>query len=158
MSYFEDLKPGDRREIGSYSFTAENIAAFARQFDPQPFYPDAEAGHVPTAGGESASGWHVCAAWMKAMVADFTRAAAERTARGETTAAPGPSPGFRDLKWLKPVLAGDTVTYAWDVLSTRTSESRPQWGLVNFFNTGVNQRGERVLSFEATVFMPRRPR
>jgi acyl dehydratase len=157
MSYFEDLKPGDHREIGSYIFTAENIVAFARQFDPQPLSLDAEAGRDSKAGGLSASGWHVCAAWMKVMVADFTRLAAERAARGETQAAPGPSPGFRDLKWLKPVLADDTVTYTWEVLSTRTSESRPQWGLVNFFNTGVNQHGERVFSFEATVFMPRRP-
>lgn len=156
MSYFEDLMPGDHREIGSYVFTAENIAAFARQFDPQPFHLDEHAGRASIAGGLSASGWHVCAAWMKVMVADFTRAATECAARGETPATPGPSPGFRDLKWLKPVFAGDIVAYAWDVRSTRASESRPQWGLVNFFNTGVNQRGEQVLSFEATVFMPRR--
>lgn len=157
MSYFEDIKPGGRHEIGSYHFTAENIVVFARQFNPQPFHLDEEAGRASIFGGLSASGWHVCAAWMKVMVADFTREAFERSSRGETTAAPGPSPGFRNLKWLKPVLAGDTVTYAWEVLSTRISESRPQWGLVNFFNTGVNQHGVRVFSFEATVFMPRRP-
>ncbi len=156
MSYFEDIEPGDHREIGSYVFTTDNIVTFARQFNPQPFHLDEGAGHASIFGDLSASGWHVCAAWMKVMVADFAREAAERAARGEAPVVPGPSPGFRDLKWLKPVLAGDTVSYAWEVLSTRASESRPQWGLVNFFNTGVNQHGERVFSFEATVFMPRR--
>lgn len=157
MSYFEEIKPGDRREIGSYSFTADNIKTFARKFDPQSFHIDEEAGRNSIFGGLAASGWHVSSAWMKVMVADFQREAAERAARGETYGAPGPSPGFRQMKWMKPVLAGDTVSYAWEALSARVSASRPEWGIVNFANTGFNQRGEQVFSFEASVFMPRRP-
>ena len=157
MSYFEDIKAGDKRSIGSFSFTADNIKEFARKFDPQAFHLDEEAGRNSIFGGVAASGWHVCAAWMKVMVADFEREAKERASSGKPPVSPGPSPGFRDLKWIKPVLAGDTLSYEWEAISTRVSETRPEWGLVNFFNSGTNQRGERVFSFEATVFMPRKP-
>jgi acyl dehydratase len=61
------------------------------------------------------------------------------------------------LKWIKPVLAGDTVTYTSEVIAMRPLSSRPEWGLVNFFNTGVNQRGERVYSFIASGFVARKP-
>lgn len=157
MSYFEDIKPGDRRRLGSYTFTAENIKAFSAKFDPLPFHLDEEAGRKSIFGGLSASGWHVCAAWMKVMVAEIEREAAARAARGEQVVPPGPSPGFRNLKWIKPVLAGDTVSYEWDVVSTRISEKRREWGLVNSLNTGRNQHGLLVFSFEATVFVPRNP-
>ena len=157
MSYIDDMKPGDRRSLGSFTFTAENIKAFAAKFDPLTFHLDEEAGRKSIFGGLSASGWHVTAAWMKVMVAEVKREAAERAARGEPVVPPGPSPGFRNLKWIKPVLAGDTVSYEWEVVSTRASEKRPEWGLVNSLNTGINQRGVLVFSFEATVFVPRKP-
>ena len=64
--------------------------------------------------------------------------------------------GFRDLRWIKPVLAGDTIAYATEVESLRTSEKRPEWGILQAGNTGVNQRGELVFSLLATVFVPRR--
>jgi acyl dehydratase len=157
MSYFEDIKSGERRMLGSFAFTAENIKAFSRKFDPLPFHLDEEAGRNSIFGGLSASGWHVTAAWMKVMVAEIERDAAARAARGEPVVPPGPSPGFRNLKWIKPVLAGDTVSYEWEVVSTRVSEKRPEWGLVNSLNTGTNQHGVLVFSFEATVFVPRKP-
>ena len=67
-----------------------------------------------------------------------------------------PSPGFRELRWLKPVLAGDTISFASEVVSKRTSESRPQWGVLQARQTGTNQRGELVYSVLATAFVPRR--
>jgi acyl dehydratase len=81
---------------------------------------------------------------------------AELTARGEPVAALGPSPGFRDLKWLKPVYVGDTITYATEIVAKRASGSRPGWGLISLHNSGINQRGEPVLSFESVVFLQRR--
>jgi acyl dehydratase len=68
----------------------------------------------------------------------------------------GPSPGFRELRWIKPVLAGDTISFASVVEQVRTSDSRPQWGIVQARNTGTNQRGELVFSLLATAFVPRR--
>ena len=66
------------------------------------------------------------------------------------------SPGFRDLRWIKPVMAGDTVTFVSEVESKRTSNSRPEWGIVQVRNTGTNQRGEVVFSFLGGGFVPRR--
>lgn len=157
MPYFEEMKIGDRRDLGTFTFTPENIKAFAEKFDPQPFHLDEEAGRKSPFGGLAASGWHVAAAWMKLTVANFKREAEARAARGEPEVLGGPSPGFEDLKWIKPVLAGDTLTYGSEVSALRLSESRPQWGLAEFRNTGVNQRGELVFSFTGKAFVPRRP-
>jgi acyl dehydratase len=77
-------------------------------------------------------------------------------ARGEEVAVWGPSPGFRELRWIKPVLAGDTISFASEIVALRTSETRPEWGIVQGRNTGTNQRGELVYSILATAFVPRR--
>jgi acyl dehydratase len=93
---------------------------------------------------------------MKLLVADAQRQMREAAARGEKVAVWGPSPGFRELRWLKPVLAGDTISFASEVVSKRTSESRPRWGVLEARQTGTNQRGELVYSMLATAFVPRR--
>jgi acyl dehydratase len=156
MHFFEDLEIGRRREIGSFTFTAENIKKFAAQFDPQRFHLDEEEGRKSLFGGLAASGWHVGSVCMKLLVANGQRQMQEAASRGEKIAVWGPSPGFRDLRWLKPVLAGDTITYATEVASKRASEKRPEWGIVEARNTGTNQRGELAFSLLATAFVPRR--
>lgn len=156
MRFFEDMEIGDRREVGSFTFTAETIKKFAAQFDPQRFHLDEEEGRKSLFGGLAASGWHVGSVCMKLLVADAQRQMREAVARGEKVAVWGPSPGFRELRWLKPVLAGDTISFASEVVSKRTSESRPQWGVLQARQTGTNQRGELVYSMLATAFVPRR--
>jgi acyl dehydratase len=156
MRFFEDIQIGDRRELGSFTLTAEDIKRFASQFDPQRFHLDEEAGRKSLFGGLAASGWHIAAVCMKLLVADGKRLAAEAAARGEPVAVGGPSPGFRELRWIRPVLAGDTISYSSQVETKRTSSSRPEWGILQGRNTGTNQRGEVVFSFLATGFVPRR--
>ena len=155
MHFFEDIAIGQRREVGSFTFTAEAIKKFAGQFDPQRFHLDEDAGRK-VFGGLAASGWHVGSVCMKLMVTDGQRRAKEAAARGEQVAVWGPSPGFRELRWIKPVLAGDTISFASEVESLRTSEKRPEWGILQARNSGTNQRGELVFSFLATAFVPRR--
>ena len=92
---------------------------------------------------------------MKLLVADGQRQAEEAAARGEEVAVWGPSPGFRELRWIRPVLAGDTISFSNQVETKRTSEKRPEWGILQARNTGTNQRGELVFSFLATAFVPR---
>ena len=113
MHFFEDLEVGRRRELGSFTFTVDGIKKFAAQFDPQPFHLDEEAGRQSLFGGLAASGWHVGSVCMKLLVAHGQRQASEALARGEKIAVWGPSPGFRELRWIKPVLAGDTLL--WDI-------------------------------------------
>jgi acyl dehydratase len=156
MGFFEDFEVGMRREVGSFTFTADAIKKFATQFDPQPFHLDEEAGRQSLFGGLAASGWHVASVYMKLTVAEGQRQAKEAAARGEEVAVWGPSPGFRELRWIRPVLAGDTISFATEVETLRTSGKRPEWGILQARNTGTNQRGELVFSLLATAFVPRR--
>jgi acyl dehydratase len=156
MRFFEDIKVGDRRDIGSFTFTAADIKTFAAKYDPQRFHLDEEEGRKSLFGGLAASGWHVCSVCMKLLVADFQRQAKDAAARGEQTAVWGPSPGFRELRWIRPVLAGDTISFVSEVVAKRSSDSRPGWGILQGRNTGTNQRGEEVFSLLSIGFVPMR--
>ncbi|HZP78717.1 MAG TPA: MaoC family dehydratase [Pseudolabrys sp.] len=156
MKLFQDIKVGERFEVGAHTFTAEDIKSFARRFDPQPFHLDEEAARHSHFGGLVASGWHTAAAWMRLMVDHRDRADAEMRARGEGVGRHGGSPGFRELKWMKPVYAGDTIGYVTEVTDLRTSQSHPRWGIMKFRTVGTNQNGDAVISFVSTVFVERR--
>ncbi len=157
MKYFDDIQLGDTFAVGRHTFTAEDIKTFARRFDPQLFHVDETAAERSHFGALCASGWHTAVMWMRLMV-DHRRGMIEAArARGEPVAGIGPALGFRELKWLKPVYAGDTVEYNSEVIETRLSNSRPRSGLMTIRSTGVNQNGEPVISFVSTTFVERRP-
>lgn len=156
MKYFEDIRVGDVYDVGRYAFTADNIKAFAARFDPQPFHVDEQAAARSHFGALCASGWHTAVAWMRLMIDHRRRMDDAMRARGEPVAGIGPALGFRELKWLKPVYVGDIVTYKNEVTEMRLSNSRPQAGLMTFRSTGVNQRGEPVISLISTTFVERR--
>ena len=59
----------------------------------------------------------------------------------------GPFLGVDDLRYHRPVYAGDTVSARSEVLSRRESQSRKGWGIVEWRTTAVNQRGEVVLEY-----------
>jgi acyl dehydratase len=156
--FFEDVPVGETALLGTYSFTPDEIIRFAEKYDPQPFHLDAEAAKRSFFGGLIASGWHTGAAWMKRLVERRTRQREAALARGLRPANFGPSPGFRDLRWVKPVYAGDTLTFRTSVVDKRPSASRPEWGLVLSHNTGHNQAGELVYEFKGSGFLERRER
>ena len=157
MKYFEDIQVGDCNELGSHHFSADEIKTFAQRFDPQRFHVDEAEAERTHFGKLCASGWHTATIWMRLMVEYRRREAHARSGRGERAAAIGPSPGFRDLQWLKPVYAGDTISFASEVAEKRPSNSRPEWGILRLHNTGTNQNGELVISFVSTTFVERRP-
>src|SRR5512135_1976091 len=130
MKYFEDIAIGERIPVGSHTFKADEIKTFAARFDPQPFHLDESAAERSHFGALCASGWHTAVVWMRLMVETRRREAEAARARGEPIAAYGPALGFRELKWLKPVYAGDTIDYSSEVIETRASGSRPGSGLM----------------------------
>jgi acyl dehydratase len=156
MKYFEDVAIGEQASFGRHTFTADEIKSFAVRFDPQPFHVDEAAAARSHFGALVASGWHTVAVWMR--LAMLCRRAEDETrrARGEPIAELGPSPGFRDLRWLKPVYAGDTIAFATEVVETRASTSRPRFGLVFSRNTATNQAGALVMSFTGSALVERR--
>ena len=157
MNFYEDIEIDRRRELGAYTFTAEAIKKFAAKYDPQRFHLDEEEGRKSLFGGLAASGWHVASVCMKMLIADSQRRTKEAQARGEKVGVPGPSPGIRDLRWIRPVLAGDTISFSTTLVSKRVSESRPGWGVLQTRADGVNQRGEHVYAIGAwSAFVPLR--
>ena len=157
MKYLEDIALGETYALGRYTFGADDIKAFAGRFDPQLFHLDETAAEASHFGALCASGWHTAAVWMRLMVEYRRRVVEQAHARGEPVASMGPALGFRELRWLKPVYAGDTVNYASEVVEARASNSRPGFGLLTIRSTGVNQNGEAVISFLSTTFVERRP-
>lgn len=153
MNWFEDLQIGERRDLGSFTFTAEDIIRFARAYDPQRFHLSDEEARKTHFGRLCASGWHTASVWMKLMVASLDL----EHAGGGPSARLGPSPGFTDLKWIKPVFAGDTISYSSTLVEKAEIRSRPQWGLALHRNEGVNQDGVLVFSFTGKVFVARKP-
>lgn len=154
MIYLEDIPLNQRMELGTYTFTEDNIIAFAKQWDPQPFHTDPVAARDSIFGGLVASGWHVACVWMKLMVGARTRTWKER---GEAYGG-GVSPGFRELKWLHPVRPGDVLGYSTTTLEYVELKSRPEFGILRSRNEAVNQDGIKVLSFVGQAYMPRRPK
>lgn len=152
MTTLEQLYAAGRKvAIGSLTFAAEDIIRFARDFDPQPFHLDEEEARHSLFGGLCASGWHTSAGWMKCFVRFWKDEARRLAAEGLRAPRLGPSPGFRDLKWLNPVYAGDTVTYAVTLLEARALASRPGWRINTLLCEGENQHGEAVIRFESKV-------
>lgn len=151
--YLEDIPLGETRKLGNYTFTEENIIAYASQWDPQPFHTDPVAAEQSQFGGLVASGWHVACVWMKLMVGSRKKQWEEH---GQAYGG-GVSPGFEKMRWIAPVRPGDTVTYTTTTREYLLLKSRPNFGILISDNEGFNQRGEKVFSFVGKAYMPRRP-
>jgi acyl dehydratase len=156
VNFFEDFVVGTRVDIGSHSFTADEIKAFAGEFDPQLFHLDEAAAARSHFGGLIASGWHTAAVCLRLLVEDRHRRQAELRARGEAVARTGPSPSLRNVQWPHPVYAGDLISYAHEIVGLRDPTDRADVGLRVARNTGTNQNGVLVYSVETSTFIERR--
>lgn len=155
MLFFEDVEIGEVTRLGSHTFQADEMIAFARAFDPQPFHLDEAAGAATHFGGLAASGWYTAAiaARLKAQAQSRLHEALRR--QGKRVPRCGPSPGFRELKWLRPVLAGDTLTFQSEVTGKKPSANRPEWGLVFTRESAVDSQGRPTFEVTNCVFVER---
>lgn len=144
--YFEDFYPGQEIDLGKRTVTEEEIIAFAREFDPQPFHIDREAAAHSIYGGVIASGWHTCSMMMR-MVVDGLMCSASSMG----------SPGLDGVRWLQPVRAGDTLAVRYLTVKVKPSSSRPDRGVVWSKWVATNQRGEDVCTIEGMGMFGRRP-
>ena len=152
MIYFEDCEVGAETLFGHYDVTREEVVEFARKYDPQPFHLSDEAAAKSHFGRLAASGWHTAAGWMRCYVETSMRLAGTCPDPAES----GPSPGFTQLKWIKPVHAGDTISYRTTITGKRDHAGKRDWGLIETHNEGHNQRGELVFSFNGKVLVRKR--
>jgi len=144
--YFEDFVVGLRRELGSRSLSAEQMIAFAREYDPQPFHIDADAAAHSPFGSLIASGWQTCAVTMRILCDSFLLDSASMG-----------SPGVDEVRWTKPVRPGDTLTVFSTVIEARASRSKPDRGVVVSSTEVVNQHGEIVMTMRGMTMLATRP-
>ena len=153
MIWFEDIEIGTKRDLGTYTFTEDEIIAFAKKYDPQIFHIDAQAAKKTMFGGLIASGWHTAAVWMKLAIADRERARRE----GKTLGRSGVSPGFEDMRWIKPIRPGMTLRYTSETIEKTELQvaqghrprQKPQRRLRRKRRTGVQLHRQRLRAAKA---------
>lgn len=141
--YFDDWTEGEVFETEPHLMTEERIRSFAEEFDPQPFHVDTEAAEASIYGGIIASGWHTGSVLMRQMT----------TFLGSSSMG---SPGIEKLRWIAPVRPGDQLRLRLTVLEARASSSKPDRGIIRFFQEVLNQNDDVVMSVEPLIFLRRR--
>jgi acyl dehydratase len=143
--YFEDFTVGRRFKTGTVVVSAEDIKAFAAQFDPQPFHLDEATAKESVFGELVASGWHTAALAMRLLV------------DGEMKAGGGLIGLGGELTWPRATKPGDALHVESEVIEVKPSRSRPDSGIVKIRNTALNQNGEPVQVFVVNMLVPRKP-
>ena len=144
--YFEDFEPGQDIDLGTRTVTEDEIVAFAREFDPQPFHVDPAAAADSIFGSVIASGWHTCGMMMRMVVDGLLNRSASMG-----------SPGLDGVRWLAPVRAGDTLNVRYRTVQVKASASKPDRGVVWSKWVAINQHGETVCTVEGMGMFGRRP-
>ena len=145
--YFEDFTPRDEIELGQHTITKERIIAFAREFDPQVFHLDEDAAKDTIFGGLVASGWHTGSLTMRLFYEGVIQHVVSLG-----------SPGIDELRWIKPVRPGDTLSGRMTVTECIPSRSKPDRGIVRSLLELRNQHGEIVVTIKGMSLLGRRPR
>jgi acyl dehydratase len=143
--YWEDFSPGSVSDYGPRRISREEMVAFAAEYDPQSFHLDEDAARLSLLGGLSASGWHSCCLMMRILTDGFI---GDSTFMG--------APGIEEVRWLKPLRPGESITIRSTVLETRASQSRPRMGFVKFLFEMLNASGEPIMTLTVTPMFGRR--
>jgi acyl dehydratase len=147
MLYFEDIVPGAKSAFGRYEVTRDDVIAFAKQFDPQPFHLSDEAAEQTHFGRLAASGWHTAAMMMRMLVDNMSDI--QQAGLG--------SPGIDELRWLKPVYPGDVLRVETEILDKRPSRSRADMGSFRSRATIFNQDDVAVMTVVSIGLVRRAP-
>ena len=143
--YLEDFVVGQTFSSGRLRISAEQIIAFAMEFDPQPFHVDEAAAQKAVFQGLVASGWHTAALTMRLLVESELKPAGGII-----------GVGFDEFRWPRPVRPGDELRIESEVLEVRPSKSRPNSGVIKLRTTTLNQNDEAVQIQIGNLVVPRR--
>jgi acyl dehydratase len=146
LRYFEDFSTGEVIDLGTAPpISEEEIVAFARRWDPQPFHLDPVRAKESMFGGLIASGWHTGAVAMRLLVDGLL---SHSDSQG--------SPGIDHIRFLRPVRPGDVLSGTYTVLDLSPSARRPRIGKLRALLELRNQHGDVVLSMESMSFLARK--
>lgn len=146
MLYYEDIRVGEIFNTAEHTITAEEIMAFGREFDPQPFHLDAEAAQATLFGQLVASGWHTASLSMRLMV------------RGEMPLHGGViGQSVETLRWPRPTLPGDRLRVAMEVAGLSTESARTGYAWLTLRCRTLNQHSKAVQEMTARLLIARRP-
>ncbi|HLO78646.1 MAG TPA: MaoC family dehydratase [Magnetospirillum sp.] len=143
--YLEDFEAGQVYGSDAYEVTAENIKDFARQWDPQVFHLDETGAETTFFEGLAASGWHTACVTMRLLITGQFR-----PANGVIGA------GIEELKWYRPVRAGDVLTVRAEVLEARAMRSRPGYGIVRMRVDTLDTAAQPVQTFTTPLVVQAR--
>jgi len=143
--YLEDFHVGQRFTSASHALDAQQIKAFAAQFDPQPFHLDEAQAEDSFFHGLAASGWHTAAITMSLLVKSGMPIA------GGLIGAGG------ELTWPRPTRPGDVLHAQSEVIAVRLSRSRPERGMITVKTETLNQKGEVVQLMTSRMLAWKRP-
>ncbi len=143
--YLEDFAVGQRFVSTTRTLDADQIKAFAAQFDPQPFHMDEALAENTFFHGLAASGWHTASITMSLLVQSGMPIA------GGLIGAGG------ELTWPRPTRPGDTLQVESEILAVTPSRSRPERGLITVHSLTRNQKGEVVQDMTTRMLVWRRP-
>jgi len=143
--YLEDFTVGRRFISEPHQIDADQIKAFASQFDPQPFHLDEAAAKASFFQGLAASGWHTASITMSLLVKSGMPIA------GGLIGAGG------ELQWPRPTRPGDVLQVESEVLEVKPSRSRPERGMITVKSETQNQNGEVVQILTSRMLVWRRP-
>ncbi len=119
MYYFEDFQAGDVYDLGTVSLTEQEIVEFGCRWDPQPFHTDPELAAGSRYGSLIASGWQTASMFMRRYVDGLL---ADSACAG--------SPGVDEIRYLRPVRAGDELRATVHILGSKPSFGNPDTGIV----------------------------
>jgi acyl dehydratase len=147
MRYFEDYIVGQSRWFdGSYAVTEEEIMEVGNRWDPQYFHIDKEAAADSIFGGLVASSVH-----LFAMCVNLGNFVPEQERCAAMSAL-----GFDNMRLHGPARPGDQLRLKEVILESRTSNSRPEGGIVKMRNELFNQHDEMIFSFDCAAMVRRR--
>jgi acyl dehydratase len=141
--FFEDFSVGERFEAGPIVVSAASIEAFL-EYDPQVFHRAADAPSTRF-GRLIASGWQTASYGMRLMVDSGIFG---------TNGAIGL--GAEELRWTRPVYAGDALRLAGEIVGLRALVGKGS-GIVTLRNEVRNQHGEVVMTERVNALMDARP-
>ena len=145
MRRFDDIPDDYESVIGTWELTADEIIAFAKTWDPQPFHTDLRAAKQSPFGGLVASSAH--------LFAICTRLFFDHPDRIDVLAMLGKD----KLRLPAPARADTTLTYRTRCIGKRASSSRPSTGIITLADSVTDGDDNAVLTQEVTLMVARGP-